>query len=137
FLTDANGTYVTPDLVGSFDASYRTRPVTIRYGLDWTDSSSGTYDLFAYDAQTRTVDEAPAQLYRDNYLLEVPDYFLHSASVQFNVSDRFQLTAGVRNLMDTAPPRISAAVTVLGNAPLYSGYDYQGRTFFVNTRFSF
>ncbi len=137
FLTDANGTYVTPDLVGSFDASYRTGPVTIRYGLDWTDSSSGTYDLFAFDEQTGTVDEALAQLYRDNYLLEVPDYFLHSASVQFNVSDRFQLTAGVRNLMDTAPPRISAAVTVLGNAPLYSGYDYQGRTFFVNTRFAF
>ncbi len=39
--------------------------------------------------------------------------------------------------MNTAPPRISAAVNVIGNAPLHSGYDYRGRMVFVNTRFSF
>ena len=42
----------------SFDATYRTDAVTFRYGLDWTDGSSGTYDYFAFDAQTGTVDQA-------------------------------------------------------------------------------
>lgn len=137
FLTDANGTYVTPDWVGSFDATYRNGPWTFRYGMNWIDGSSGTYEYFAFDEQTGEVDEALAQAYRDAYLLEVPDYFLHSASLQFNVEDNFELTVGVRNIFDTAPPKISAAVTVLGNAPLYSGFDYYGRTFFVNTTFDF
>jgi outer membrane receptor protein involved in Fe transport len=135
FLTDANGTYVTPDWVGSFDATYRKGAVTFRYGVDWTDSSSGTYDFFAFDEQTGTVDEELAQDFRDIYVLEVPDYFLHNASVQFNVNPKFELTVGVRNLFNKQPPRISAAVTTVGNAPLYSGYDYVGRSFFVNATF--
>ena len=137
FLTDANGTYVTPDWVGNFDATYSRGPVTFRYGLDWIDDSSGTYEYFAYDAQTGTVDENLAQQFRDSYILEVPNYFLHSASVQFNINKKFELTLGVRNLLDKQPPRISAAVTTIGNAPLYSGYDYAGRSFFVNTNFKF
>lgn len=137
FLNDANGTYVTPDWVGTFDATYRIGSATLRYGLTWIDGSEGTYDYFAFDEQTGTVDEALAQAYRDSYILEVDDYFLHSASVQFDVAEKFELTLGVRNLFNTEPPRISAAVNTLGNAPLYSGFDYTGRQFFVNTNFKF
>jgi outer membrane receptor protein involved in Fe transport len=137
FLTDANGTYVTPDWTGNFDATYKMDKVLLRYGLTWIDGSSGTYDYFAFDEQTGTVNEALAQAYRDNYLLEVPDYFLHNASVQFDVSDKFEFTIGVRNMFDKKPPRISAAVNTLGNAPLYSGFDYTGRTFFANATVGF
>lgn len=137
FLDDANGTYVTPDWVGNFDATYRTGDITFRYGVDWIDGSEGTYEYFAFDATTGEVDEALAQIYRDNYILEVDDYFLHAASVQFNVQDNMEFTFGVRNLFDTEPPRVSAAVTTLGNAPLYSGFDYRGRTFFANANFGF
>lgn len=137
YLTDANGTYVTPDWVGNFDATYRKGHVTFRYGVDWIDNSSGTYDLFAFDETTGEVDEALAQAYRDSYRLEVKDYFLHSASVQFDINKDFEMTVGVRNLFDKKPPRISAAVTTIGNAPLYSGYDFIGRSFFVNTNFKF
>lgn len=137
FLLDSNGTLNTPDWVGSFDATFRKGPVTFRYGMTWLKGSSGTYDFFATSRTTGLVDAALAQSYRDSYILEVPDYFLHSASVQFNVNDKFELTAGVRNIFNTEPPRVSAAVTTIGNAPLYSGYDYIGRTFFVNTTFSF
>ncbi|WP_237219840.1 TonB-dependent receptor domain-containing protein [Sphingomonas arenae] len=137
FLTDANGTYVTPDWVGAFDATYRRGRVTFRYGLDWIDGSEGTYDYFAFDEQTGEVDEALAQSYRDFYRLEVPNYFLHSASVQFNPMEKFELTVGVRNMFDRKPPRISAAVNTVGNAPLYSGYDYVGRSFFVNATVGF
>ncbi|TCJ39115.1 TonB-dependent receptor [Parafrankia sp. BMG5.11] len=137
FLTDANGTYVTPDWVGTFDATYNIDNVTLRYGVSWIDGSSGTYDYFAYDETTGTVDEDLAQAYRDSYILEVPDYFLHTASVQFDVTDKFEFTVGVRNLFDKKPPRISAAVNTLGNAPLYSGFDYTGRQFFANATVGF
>ncbi len=137
FLRDANGTLNNPDWVGSADFTFRKGKVTFRYGFSWIDSSSGTYDYLAFNRTTGQVNTALAQSYRDSYLLEVPDYWLHSASLQFNVNDKFEMTMGVRNLFDAELPKITAAVTTIGNAPLYSGYDYVGRTFFVNTTFKF
>ena len=138
FLDDANGIVTSPDWVGNFDATYTYEGVTFRYGLDWTDGDrEKTYRYFAFDNVTGEVDEDLLQEYKDNYLLEVEDYFLHHASVQLNV-DNYELTFGVRNLLDTKPPSISAVgFSSVGNAPLYSGYDYAGRTFFVNTAFKF
>lgn len=137
FLLDANGTLNNPDWTGSADVTFRKGRVTFRYGVSWLQGSSGTYDFFATSRTTGLVDAAQAQGFRDDYILEVPDYWLHSASLQFNVTDKFEMTVGVRNLFNTEPPKISAAVTTIGNAPLYSGYDYVGRTFFMNTTFKF
>ncbi|MEO6113174.1 MAG: TonB-dependent receptor [Sphingomicrobium sp.] len=137
FLLDSNGTLNTPDWVGSFDATYRTGPVTFRYGLTWLNGSSGTYDFFATSRQTGEVNEALAQDFRDSYILETDDYFLHSASVQFDIAKRYEFTVGVRNLLNKQPPRISAAVNTIGNAPLYSGLDYTGRQYFANVNFKF
>jgi outer membrane receptor protein involved in Fe transport len=46
---------------------------------------------------------------------------------------------GVRNLFDKKPPVISAQAGYnrVGNSPLYSGYDYVGRTLFVNVSKAF
>ena len=110
----------------------------MRYGLSWVDGSYGTYELLAFNRTTGTSDPATVQSYRDQALVEVDDYFLHTLSAQFNVAENFQLTAGVRNLLDTQPPRITAfGFSTTGNAPLYSGYDFVGRTYFVNTTFRF
>ncbi|USI78944.1 MULTISPECIES: TonB-dependent receptor domain-containing protein [unclassified Sphingopyxis] len=139
FLTDMNGTVVNPDWVGTFDATYRFNNVTLRYGLDWIDGDRDrTYKFFAYDELTGVSDPDLVQAYRDSYYLEAPNYFLHSASVQFNIAEKYEITAGVQNLFDKKPPRISAiGYTTIGNAPLYSGYDYRGRTFFVNASAKF
>lgn len=139
FLTDSNGIVTSPDWVGNFDASYTHGPVTVRYGLDWIGGDhEKTYKYFAFDNLTGTSDPALVQSYKDNYYLEANDYFLHSLSVQFDVNKKYQFTLGVRNLLNTAPPRISAiGFTTIGNAPLYSGYDYVGRSFFVNTNIKF
>ena len=136
FLTDANGTVASPSWVGSFDATYITKHVTFRYGVDWINSSRNkTYSYFAFDNLTGKVDKNLEQIFRDNYFLEVPNYFLHSASVQFDIKN-YEFTLGVRNLFNKAPPRITATgFNVIGNAPLYSGYDYAGRTYFVNASF--
>ncbi|MBB3910395.1 TonB-dependent receptor plug domain-containing protein [Sphingomonas desiccabilis] len=140
FLADNNGVLGSPDWVGNFDATYRIGGVTIRYGLDWIDGDKDkTYEYLAFDNLTGITDPADVQSFRDEYYLEVDDYFLHSLSAQFNVQKRFQFTVGVRNLLDTKPPRVTASpyFTVIGNAPLYSGYDYVGRSFFANANIKF
>ncbi|MDP1027432.1 TonB-dependent receptor [Sphingomonas sp. KR1UV-12] len=139
FLTDANGIVTAPNWVGNFDATYTYDGVTFRYGLDWIDGDHHrTYDYFAFDNLTGVSDPDLVQDYKDSYFLEANDYFLHSLSVQFNVQKIYQFTFGVRNLLNKAPPRISAiGFTTVGNAPLYSGYDYVGRSFFANANIKF
>ena len=138
FLEDANGIVTSPDWVGNFDATYAWDNIVLRYGVDWTDGDrEKTYDYFAFDNATGEIDEDLVQSYKDSYLLEVEDYFLHSASVQVGFDD-YEFTFGVRNLLNTRPPRISnVGFSSIGNVPLYSGYDYAGRTFFANVAFDF
>jgi len=67
----------------------------------------------------------------------VASYFLHSLSAEYK-ADTWSVIAGVRNLRNEEPPVISSgAYNRVGNAPLYSGYDYVGRTYFVNISKSF
>jgi outer membrane receptor protein involved in Fe transport len=56
-------------------------------------------------------------------------------SVRYS-SDQWQVTGGVRNVFDKEPPTISQGFNSrVGNAPLYSGYDYFGREAFVQVVF--
>ena len=136
-LLDANGTLNVPDWVGNADATFRRGQVTMRYGITWFDGSSGTAVYNQTNRTTGVVNQANVDILNQFYQIETEDYFLHNASVQFNVSERFELTLGIRNIFDTQPPQVTTYYTVIGNAPLYSGYDYTGRQFFVNTTFRF
>ena len=49
----------------------------------------------------------------------------------------FDVIVGVANLFDEEPPRISASGFELGNAALFSQYDFIGRRVFANVRYSF
>ena len=131
------GTTNVPDLVGNFDATYRTGAVTFRYGVSWFNGSSGTAKFNQTSRTTGLVNQANVDALNEGFQIEVPDYYQHSASVQLNVTEKFQMTLGVRNLLDKDPPKVSAYYTTIGNAPLYSGYDYTGRQWFVNTNFKF
>src|SRR5205085_10666791 len=103
----------------SGDIQYKVKAWKVRYGIEWIDKTD-SYAYYGEDPATST------------YKLNTPVYILHSASVQYT-GDKWSATAGVRNLTDRIPPSISQGViSRVGNAPLYSGYDYFGRTFFVN-----
>ena len=70
-------------------------------------------------------------------LISVPDYWLHTASLRFEPSNRYSLTLGIRNVFDKKPPKITAEdpfVNTIANVPLQSGFDIRGRTFFVNAQ---
>ena len=116
---DTNGQIYTPKWTGTLDATYKIGQVSFYYGLNWV----GKMDSYA------AVGEIPET---SIYQFRTPDYFTHSASMTWKL-DKFSFTAGVRNFTDKEPPKISAyAYNRLGNSPLYSGFDFVGRTFFVN-----
>lgn len=71
--------------------------------------------------------------------VSLPATFYHSLSVTHAVADRFRITLGVANLLDTPPPRVSTVVTgtpvTIGQAPAFgTQYDYLGRRVFLTLR---
>ena len=123
-LEDYTGMIDNPEFTGTADVSYAWDKWRVRYGVEWI---QGT-DSYAYYG------EDPAT---SDYDLATDDYWLHNTSVQY-ASDGWTATLGVRNLFNDNPPTISSGVyNRVGNAPLYSGYDYLGRTAFVNLTKSF
>ncbi len=67
------------------------------------------------------------------------EYFEHTASVRWDNGD-LRVIAGVRNIFDTAPPRVSPRVggfAQISNTPLGNGYDLDGREFFAQLLYRF
>jgi len=123
-LTERNGDILYPEFTGVFSTTLEYQGWTFRYSLDYISSM----DSYAF------LEEDPATSIYD---FEVPDYFLHGLSVQYETDD-WSATLGVRNLMDRDPPKISSGYyNKVGDAPLYSGYDYIGRQLFINVSKSF
>ncbi|MFO1261699.1 MAG: TonB-dependent receptor [Sphingomonadaceae bacterium] len=132
-LVNATGTIGRPDWTASLDAKFKVGRVSIRYGMDWVSGDSKKTYIYNAKDSAGQVDTAYLQFLKDSYKLSVKDYFTHDLSMQLNIGDNYQITGGVRNLFDAHPPRISADIyDLVGNSPLYSGYDYVGRTFFLN-----
>lgn len=123
-LDELNGTINSPEYTGSLDLVYDWKNWKFRYGLDWVDGMDST-EYLGLDPATST------------YKFDVKDYFVSSVSAQYK-ADKWSVTAGIRNTADAKPRTISqGAYNRVGNAPLYSGYDYFGRTYFVNVQKTF
>jgi outer membrane receptor for ferrienterochelin and colicin len=123
-LDVTKGIIGSPDETGVLDLTYRYKGWRFRYGLEWIGSMS-SYAYYEEDPATST------------YKMDTPSYSLHNASVQYT-GDKWSIIAGVRNFTDKAPPPISQGfANRRGNAPLYSGFDYIGRSYFVNAQYTF
>ena len=124
-LDDVNGTLNNPKWSGTVDVNYEVKAWRFYYGLDWV-GSSDSYAYLGENPETST------------YLLKVPAYMTHTAAIRYK-ANTWEATFGVRNLTNKEPPKISAQAGYnrVGNSPLYSGYDYVGRTFYVNLTKSF
>ncbi len=120
-LNENNGEIYYPKFTGSFSVNYLIKGWNFRYGLTWIDGMD-SYDAVAEDPATSI------------FQFRTPDYFKHDASISWD-DDRFGITMGVRNMFDKEPPQISGyAYNRIGNAPLYGGFDFVGRTYFLNVR---
>ena len=125
---DQKGRINVPEFSGYADLTYNWQEWRVRWGVEYIQATEDySYYLREYG------DDYEAA----GYDLAVPDYFLHSASVQYRTDD-WTATVGVRNIFNEEPPSITTGVyNRVGNAPLYSGYDYVGRSVFVNLKKSF
>ncbi len=127
---DSAGMIGSPENTATLDLNYKWKNWRVRYGLDWIDNM----DSYAYyeERNPGLFDPATSQ-----YKMYTPNYFIQAASLQYE-ADKWSVTGGVRNLANKKPPTISQGVlSTVGNAPLYSGFDYFGRTYFVNITRSF
>ena len=123
-LDVTNGIIGAPKQTANVDMTYKFKAWQFRYGMDWIDSMS-SYAYYEEDPETST------------YKMDTPSYSLHNVSVQYK-ADKWSITGGVRNVANKAPPSISQGfANRVGNAPLYSGFDYFGRTYFVNAQYTF
>jgi outer membrane receptor protein involved in Fe transport len=126
---DVNGTIGSPEWSGELDLTYQWDVWRVRWSTDWI----GSMDSFEYIFGDPTANQA-----NTGYDFDVPDYFVHDLSVQYSSDDKWAITGGVRNLFDEEPPVISTGYyNLVGNAPLYSAYDYLGRQYFVNVSYTF
>jgi outer membrane receptor protein involved in Fe transport len=124
-IDEFNGTIGNPKRSGTLDLRYEVKNWRLYYGLDWV----GKMDSYAY------LEEDPAT---STYKLNTPNYLTHTLAVGYK-GDKWEATLGVRNFTDVKPPQISAQAGYnrVGNAPLYSGYDYVGRTVYLNASKTF
>lgn len=120
-IIEQTGLLTNPRFTGVFDATYAYRRMSVHYSAEWTQHTSSN----AYLGGGPTYD------------FSSPDYWLHTVSTTYR-ADNFGFTVGVRNLTNKNPPFISAgAYNRVGNAPLYSGYDFVGRQFYMNVTTKF
>ncbi len=111
-----NGTLNNPKRIATLDFTYAWSNWRVRYGVDWIDDMDST----------EFVGLPPGS----QFDFVAGDYKEHYTSVRYTNED-WQWTFGVRNIFDEEPPTISfGAYNRIGNAPLYSGYDYFGREAF-------
>lgn len=125
-LVDYNGMLTNPNWTANLDVNYTSKDWIYFYGLNWV-GSSDSYTYFGLDPAT------------SGYKFHTPDYFTHNVSVKYkNPVQKWDLVVGIRNLTDVKPPMVSSgSYNRIGNALLYSGYDFIGRTLFVNLNKSF
>lgn len=119
-----NGTINNPENSATLDLTYSLRNWQFRWGVDWIDSMD-SYAFLEEDPSTSIFDFA------------VDDYTKQWMSVRYT-TDNWQITGGMRNITDEEPPTISQGFyNRVGNAPLYSGYDYFGREAWIQFAMSF
>ena len=123
-MVNYTGNINSPQKTGVLQMSYEYKKWSLWYGLEWIDDQ----DSYAYYAEGDA--DALAGL-KDTYQLHVDDYYNSHASLTYK-ADKWTIIGGIRNIADRQPPKISTGVVAsFANAPLYSGYDYLGRSYFL------
>jgi outer membrane receptor protein involved in Fe transport len=122
-----------PKWVGDVDLRYDVGDFTFRWGVEYVGKMDSTK---AFDPPVFRGELVQADL-------KASAYWEHSASVQWQWDKVGQFTLGVKNLFNEKPPIIgqhsdtSAQFPMIGNYFNYSGYDFIGRSVFVNVTRSF
>lgn len=136
---ELNGTVGDPRWVGNFNLTWNKGPWTALYGLDVIGSADNRNLLIQQlgNKSCRTSIFRLGGAFCPD--VSVPSVAYHTVSLTRDFGDRFRLTLGVANLLDTKPPRVSTVfnggIGIIGQVPVFgSQYDYIGRRAFFSLR---
>ncbi len=112
-----------PKWTGNLDLQYKIGGFTFRYGLDYVGPMNGYAAFGVTDPSTDPED------------LKTGKYFTHTLAVQYQAQNGILATLGVSNFTDAKPEKVSVAtngqISRIGNYFNYSGYDFLGRSLFL------
>jgi len=124
---DNNGLAGDPEWVANFNTSLEVGAFEFFYGIRYVGETS---NVARFGSAAQTYQFAPVR-----YVLSTPEVFYHSVSVGIEPDTGLMVRAGISNLLDEKPPLVTALsgeFSTVGNVPLYSQYDFFGRTLFLN-----
>lgn len=143
-----NGEAGEPKWVGDFNVQLDTGPWNFFYSLDVLSGTDDTQDFverntgLVFDDLTQAqIDAAMCRRFTTYnapvcFDLTIPTRAYHSVSITREIGDNLRITAGVSNLLNSNPPRVSDVggdgINTLGQGVLYSQYDIIGRRGFIN-----
>ena len=150
-LESDNGEAGSPEWVADFRATWaHPSGFSLFYGINVIGSTSNVEDFLEDNGGDRCIDSFNT----DNPAGDLPIYgrycpdlttpttFYHNISISQEIGDgMFDITAGISNLFDTRPPRVSVLnggqISLLGPVVSASQYPFVGRRAFINvsTRF--
>jgi iron complex outermembrane receptor protein len=124
-VDDLNGTIGLPDWNAQFDLRANWNNWTFYYGMDWI----GAQEDYTFN----DIDPATS-----DWILSTDDVFYHAISARFT-SDNWSAQLGVSNLTDETPPLVSDVLQTPAEngAAFHTGYDYRGRSVFLNLAVEF
>lgn len=135
---DTNGEFGDPRRVANYTISYDLDNLSINWNANYIGSVSNEAAYFARVGRTtgRYRGQDVGVTLRSNSVT------YHNLSAIYSFEDLgVELTAGVANIFDTAPPRVTTLnlgeLNTEGNSAFYSQYDDLGRRIFINTSYSF
>lgn len=135
---DLNGVIGDPKFTGDFSLTWDLGDTTVFWGTTVIGAMNSEEEFIELNGSLCNVSADGVALFGEYCVMaRTPTTFYHNASVSQNVMDKFELTLGVSNVFNTAPPGVSG-VTKLGNVSYAATqYDWIGRRFFVSAKAKF
>lgn len=133
--TVLNSRVGSPETVGNLSLRFDRGDWTVFYGVDYVGESDNQFRFTA----AANANGATTFLGEPVYVNRSTDaYLTHTVSVRKRI-DKWTIQAGVQNLFNENPPYfgLSSGATLIGNVPLTSQYDWNGRSGFINIQRSF
>lgn len=134
-----NGDVGDPKFTGNLITTWSKGGTTVLYGLTLIGKSSSVEDYVDDFGDTCNPVDFFDNVYGETWCVQpyTKAVWYHNASITQEFAERFEITLGVSNIFDTAPPQISGLTTPFGNVPQASQYDFLGRRAFLQAKAKF
>jgi iron complex outermembrane receptor protein len=138
-IEDFNGEIGDPKFTGSLITTWETGNTTILYGVNYIGKTSSEADYIEDFGGLCNPTPSFEVVYGQPYCVvpRTDAKWFHNASITQEIENRFEITFGISNIFDTAPPQISGQVTSFGPSATVSQYDLLGRRAFIQAGMKF